>query len=191
LWKLFEIFGEFSFSFFLFQQLRKLTLSFYCAQARQTCNSNTHQCECIPATCAELGNECGTGVSDLCGGTLTCNGGTCPSGMTCSNNRVCVSTTCTPTTSCAVQGKTCGTIDNGCGTVSCGQCTTPNSCLTNGTCGCIPKTSCAAEGLTCGTLFDGCTTQVCGDCNKVGPNYQCVTGQCQCVPTTTCAKSGK
>jgi hypothetical protein len=44
-------------------------------------------CTCTPATCASLGDNCGT-VSDGCGGTLNC-GTTCPSGQTCTSN-VCI-----------------------------------------------------------------------------------------------------
>src|SRR5205823_8468457 len=56
---------------------------------------------------------------------------------------------CTPTT-CAAQGKNCGTISNGCGgTLTCGSCTAPQTCgggvanVCGG--GCTP-TTCAAQG---------------------------------------------
>jgi hypothetical protein len=65
---------------------------------------------------------------------------------------------CTPT-SCAAQGKNCGSIPNGCGgTLSCGACVAPNSCGGGGApnvCGCTP-TSCAAQGLKCGSIDKGC-----------------------------------
>lgn len=74
---------------------------------------------------------------------------------------------CAPTT-CAEQGKNCGTIGNGCGgTLNCGDCTAPQTCGGGGTanvCGCTP-TTCAAEERTCGTIADGCGGSLdCGTC---------------------------
>ena len=43
---------------------------------------------------------------------------------------------CTPTTTCAAQGKNCGSILDGCGgIINCGTCTAPLTCQTNQTCG--------------------------------------------------------
>jgi len=57
---------------------------------------------------------------------------------------------CTPTTSCAAQGATCGSINNGCATVSCGTCPTGYSCNGN---------TCIAVPPTCTTLtYDPITT---------------------------------
>src|SRR5438876_6146930 len=72
---------------------------------------------------------------------------------------------CTPTT-CAAQGKDCGTIPNGCrGTLTCGACTAPQTCGGGGianVCGlgtpppaCTP-TTCAAQGTNCGTIPADC-----------------------------------
>ena len=80
--------------------------------------------------------------------------------------------TCTPTT-CAAQGKNCGSISNGCGgTLSCGACTSPQSCGGGGTpnvCGggtCTP-TTCAAQGKNCGSISNGCGgTLSCGTCTS-------------------------
>lgn len=58
--------------------------------------------------------------------------GACGSGQTCTNN-VCV-TPCTPTTSCAAQGKNCGTVFDGCNTVSCGSCQAGWSCSASQVC---------------------------------------------------------
>jgi len=77
---------------------------------------------------------------------------------------------CTPTT-CAAQGKNCGSISNGCGgTLACGTCTAPQTCGGGGVanvCGaaaCTP-TTCAAQGKNCGTISDGCGgTLTCGAC---------------------------
>ena len=80
--------------------------------------------------------------------------------------------TCTPTT-CAAQGKNCGSISNGCGgTLSCGNCTSPQTCGGGGTanvCGggsCTP-TTCAAQGKNCGSISNGCGgTLSCGNCTS-------------------------
>src|SRR5262249_31185997 len=78
-------------------------------------------------------------------------------------------TTGTPTT-CAAQGKNCGTISDGCGgTLTCGACTAPQTCGGGGVAnvcggGCTP-TTCAAQGKNCGTISDGCGgTLTCGAC---------------------------
>src|SRR5262245_15932103 len=75
-----------------------------------------------------------------------------------------VAVPCTPTT-CAAQGKNCGTIPDGCGgTLTCGVCTAPNVCVAN-VCGVCTPTTCAALGKNCGTVPDGCGgTLTCGVC---------------------------
>jgi len=75
---------------------------------------------------------------------------------------------CTPTT-CAAQGKNCGTIADGCGgTLTCGVCTAPQTCGGGGVanvCGVCTPTTCAAQGKNCGTIPDGCGgTLTCGVC---------------------------
>ena len=55
--------------------------------AGTTCVNGTCTSTCIPATCADLGKECGT-HSDGCGGTINC--GICRTGTTCSGDGVCV-----------------------------------------------------------------------------------------------------
>jgi hypothetical protein len=79
---------------------------------------------------------------------------------------------CIPTT-CAAEGKNCGTIDDGCGRrINCGSCAAPQTCGGGGienACGspgrdCVP-TTCAAEGKNCGTIDDGCGRRInCGSC---------------------------
>src|SRR5215470_2045128 len=91
---------------------------------------------------------------------------------------------CTPTT-CAAQGKNCGTIPNGCGgTLTCGACTAPQTCGGAGTanvCGVgTPPPAAAAQctatnvsgnpysGTLCGGAFiDNCTP---------GALYSCTGG---------------
>jgi len=81
-----------------------------------------------------------------------------------------VAVPCTPTT-CAAQGKNCGTIPNGCGgTLTCGVCTAPAICGGGGVanvCGVCTPTTCAALGKNCGTVPDGCGgTLTCGVCTS-------------------------
>ncbi len=79
---------------------------------------------------------------------------------------------CTPTT-CAADGKNCGTVPDGCdGSLSCGACTLGQTCGAGGVsnvCGvgaCTP-TTCATEGKNCGTISDGCSaTLTCGACTS-------------------------
>src|SRR5438034_7910259 len=40
-----------------------------------------------------------------------------------------------PTTSCSAQGRNCGSIFDGCATVACGTCTSPQTCGSTGVCG--------------------------------------------------------
>ena len=97
---------------------------------------------CLPtpnmALCND-GNACTT--PDVCtagtcvgGPALNCNDGNPCTTDTCAPATGCVHTPiqgcviCTPTT-CAAQGKNCGTIPNGCGgTLTCGVCTAPQTC---------------------------------------------------------------
>ena len=92
-----------------------------------------------PALGCNDGNVCTTDTCAPATGcvhtpnTLACNDGNpCTSGDACAAG-ACVGTpipgcTCTPTT-CAAQGKNCGTILNGCGgTLTCGTCTAPQIC---------------------------------------------------------------
>ncbi len=78
---------------------------------------------------------------------------------------------CVPTT-CAAQGKECGTMPDGCGgQISCGTCSGALTCGGGGVanvCGtgtiCTP-TTCTAEGKNCGGISDGCADVInCGTC---------------------------
>src|SRR5262249_57345686 len=85
----------------------------------------------------------------------TCYGGQCvPNTLFISKP-----TTCTPTT-CAAQGKNCGTIADGCGgTLTCGSCTAPQTCggrgVANVCATACTQTTCAAQGKNCGTIPNG------------------------------------
>jgi hypothetical protein len=99
------------------------------------------------------------------------------------------SSTCTPTT-CVAQGKTCGSISDGCGgTLGCGSCPTGQTCTSSNVCQstCTP-TTCAAQGKTCGSISNGCGgTLDCGTC----PAGQTCSGSnvCQANSTGGCAPS--
>lgn len=89
---------------------------------------------------------------------------------------------CTPTTSCAAQGKNCGVVDDGCGLQPCGTCSSGSVCTASNVC-CQP-TTCAAQGKNCGPVLDGCGgTLSCGTCPA---NYTCSANICvySCTPET-------
>jgi len=110
-------------------------------------------------------------------------------------------TTCMPT-SCAAQGKNCGSIANGCGgTLNCGTCTAPQTCGGGGVanvCGgaaCTP-TTCAAQGKNCGTIPDGCGgTLTCGVCTAPqtcgGGGVPNVCGAAPTTATLTLTATGR
>jgi hypothetical protein len=75
-------------------------------------------------------------------------------------------------TTCAAQGKTCGSMPDGCGgTVACGTCPSGQTCGAGGSanvCGqgaCATATTCAAQNANCGMISDGCSAVLsCGTC---------------------------
>jgi hypothetical protein len=90
---------------------------------------------------------------------------------------------CTPTTSCAAQGKTCGQIWNGCANETCGSynggCASGQTC-SNNVCVCSPTTSCAVQGKTCGQIWNGCANETCGSYGGGCPSGQsCSNNVCQ------------
>jgi peptidoglycan/xylan/chitin deacetylase (PgdA/CDA1 family) len=96
-------------------------------------------------------------------------------------------------TTCAAQGKNCGSISDGCtGTLNCGSCTSPQTCGGSGTanvCGCTP-TTCAAQGKNCGSISNGCGGSLnCGSCTSPqtcggsGTTNVCGGGSGSCSPT--------
>jgi hypothetical protein len=97
---------------------------------------------------------------------------------------------CVPTT-CAAQGKNCGSIPNGCGgTLICGSCAAGTVCSTNVCVVSCTPTTCAAQGKDCGNIPDGCGgTLICGSC---AAGTVCSANVCaaSCTPTT-CAIQGK
>jgi hypothetical protein len=93
---------------------------------------------------------------------------------------------CTPTT-CAGQGKSCGSVSDGCGgTLSCGVCVAGQSCSSSNVCQTCAPTTCAAQGKVCGSITDGCgSTLSCGAC----PSGQACSSAGACQTVTTCASS--
>lgn len=77
---------------------------------------------CTPATCGEMGWECGSGTETDCGTTINC--GSCGSGETCSAGR-CTTDPCATHTSCS----TCTPAG------SCGWCQTLGQCMTGSSSG--------------------------------------------------------
>ena len=157
---------------------------------RHTPNHGHTECICMPTTCEVEGAICGT-IDDLCGTTLQC--GDCPYNHwarqdhcwnnTCHcNPAICenapIRDECGPSAGnvaprCITRGATCGTIDDGCGTViECGSCITNSSfyeetCTAQNLCDCVP-TTCEAEHADCGFIDDRCGgTLQCG-----GHGYQ-------------------
>ncbi|HSA24573.1 MAG TPA: C2 domain-containing protein, partial [Myxococcota bacterium] len=95
---------------------------------------------CTPATCPQLGHECGS-WDDGCGGQAAC--GSCPTGETCDGNGLCVGG-CTPTCT----GRECGP-DPTCGQ-SCGTCPTGQGCDATGRCTCASHAVCDSSSLCIG-----------------------------------------
>ncbi len=148
--------------------------------------------------------------------TVTCGDNSCDGTETSSSCSADCGTgggTCTPAT-CASLGKNCGSVSNGCGgTLSCGSCTSPQTCGGGGTpnvCGqaaCTPETNaafCSRLGKTCGsvTANDNCgtsrTVTSCGTCTSPltcgGGGTANVCGQAACTPETDaafCSRLGK
>jgi hypothetical protein len=164
---------------------------------------------CEPATCEQLGTDCGT-VADGCGGTVDC--GSCPDGKSCSlvHPNVCseLSELCVPVAAdVACAGKQCGVEGDGCGgTLDCGSCPDTQLCglaqpfqcaePTAGSGSCPQRiTSSADAAAECGVIGDGCGgTLDCGACTGgrvcgVDAPWQCGTPPvCQPLdPQTACA----
>ncbi len=173
------------------------------AGANPVCNPYFNLCEpsCTPLSPAQLcanahaksGVECGL-ITDGCGGYVDCSGVTgymCAAGFSCGAqgdpNR------CEPNeepTECEAAGKNCGTITSQCGGVkiSCGTCTAPQVCNSNGVCGppCTPMTCAQLGNPQCGSLPDGCGGVVkCNDCPDP-TNYTCLSNN-TCCKKKTCA----
>ena len=170
--------------------------------------------ECIP-TGEVLCGQLNAGV-DSCGSSCTIPGPECPAVCpdgSCNGSEDCSTCPedcpcppppdgCVPTTSCAAEGKTCGTLFDGCATVTCGPacgggCVSDGSCSaaepvcgqttfgtdncgtacskTGAPCPCVSDGSCSAAEPACGQTTTG--TDNCGtSCQKIGPACPCVPG---------------
>lgn len=112
-------------------------------------------------------------------------------GGTTENSAELHATTCTPTT-CAVQGRVCGTFADGCGGyLSCGSCASGQTCTTTGSC--CQATTCAAQGATCGVISNNCGgTLTCGACafGQLCQASSCVTDSTPPSTAITSPKAG-
>ncbi|MCL4752471.1 MAG: tryptophan synthase alpha chain, partial [Myxococcales bacterium] len=95
---------------------------------------------------------------------------------------------CTPT-SCAAQGKNCGSIPNGCGgTLNCGTCTAPSTCTNNVCTACVPNPDPCPSSQCAGTASDGCggTVSCTANCGLAGEcpcaGGHCAGNYCSCNP---------
>jgi hypothetical protein len=122
---------------------------------------------CVPSTCKELNANCGAVTDKKCGGVVQC--GSCPGGETCGGGGVdnqcgqsgTAGEACAKQT-CASQKISCGPASDGCGgTLSCGNCTSPQICggAKPGECGCtgtcaqVPLCEAGTTTLT-GKVYD-------------------------------------
>lgn len=160
----------------------------HCGTCDNKCSGNTPVCS--NGTCVE--GCLNTPESMLCGSKCvnttndSANCGSC--GKTCTSSQHCVAGNCEcKPKSCAELGKSCGTVDDGCGNaLECGSCAQGQTC-NDGVCGCKPK-SCSDLGLNCGTADDGCGKSL--NCGSCAGNQTCNNGVCGCKPKT-CADLGK
>ena len=149
------------------------TMACSCA-AGQSCAGGV--CGAVPPECTppDGGVSCGS-VQNSCGsGSVSCP-------ATCTGAQQCVKGTCTACTPPACGQATCGQVSNGCGpAVSCGTCTTSETCYDGGCC--TQQTSCAElqdAGLVtgCASVDLGCgVKKACMTCpgGEVCSNNQCV-----------------
>lgn len=99
-----------------------------------TCSASLGRCTaCTPGTLSCSGTQ--PTKCDTLGASFAPNGAACVSPQTCGGGGTLGVCGCTPKTDpCA--GRTCGSVDNGCGTsVSCGSCTLPRTCGGGGVAG--------------------------------------------------------
>jgi hypothetical protein len=165
---------------------------FTTAKGNSGCIVKAYENICIPesdkAVCALGKASCGTvTMTDSCGAPRTVDCGACETPNTCGGGGspgVCGCTSLSQETACS--GKNCGTVSNGCGTVSCGTCTSPGFCHNNNCCTPVTDGELCAEKEYCGTvtLTDNCDqtkTVNCGVC--ASPDDVCYKNAC-CTPET-------
>lgn len=135
-------------------------------------------CSCIPKTCADYSGQCAWFPSGCDGPAIDCTDN-CNAGEICYNNLCCapepLATTCGT--------RVCGDKTNNCGQlVSCGTCTLPEECDSNGQCVCVPQTV-GCVGM-CKRTNDGCGNPV--ECTECSSGYTCELpvgeGDGSCIP---------
>lgn len=128
-------------------------------------------------------SECSTVCVNTPRTSCTNNDGCCPAGCTSQNDNDC---SCQPTTTCSAEGFTCGTLNNGCQSISCGTCPGGFSCQNNECVAtqtnrvgdaCTSNSQCGA-GLECATdaetgFTDGYCTKSCVSDNDCGSGAHC------------------
>jgi len=125
------------------------------------CSPVTSTCQCLPASCVELGAECGT-VDNGCGDPLDCGG--CSSGNIC--NLLTNTCDCNPQT-CADQGYECGSWTDGCGNaLDCGGC----DVVANGTGVCNAGGTC---DIACDANFHACGLECLADASPASCGTSC------------------
>ncbi len=142
-------------------------------------------------------NDVTSGSNGSCGNAL-CNAGAGWDGPTGIGTPIGGSMgTCTPTT-CAAQGKTCGSILNGCGgNLNCGTCASGQTCSSSNVC---VSSSDAGTGTSCGectthssalaSTCDSCTSAVCSHdsyCCKTAWDSTCVSEVPTYCGSSTCS----
>ena len=178
------------------QRTLKLYTGYWCVRARLQATLSDGSAPPFVDTSADLTNAADTSIYTLdfkaatSGQTLTVDYtidlNRCTKGDTGEvwllGSTLVASPACTPTT-CAAQGKNCGSISDGCGgTLDCGTCTAPQICggSTPNVCGACMPTTCAAQGKNCGSISDGCGGTI--NCGSCGANQTCTSGgTCACA----------
>ncbi|MHB8874904.1 MAG: RCC1 domain-containing protein [Myxococcaceae bacterium] len=130
----------------------------------------------------------------------------CPSPTSCEEGEVCADGKCIANsrcsrTTCGAQGRSCGSLDDGCGgVIDCGTCIAPQTCGGGGAagvCGCTPETDqalCGRLEKNCGTAaaFDNCgaaRTVACGSCSAPLTCGRPDAANVCCTPTTCAAQA--
>lgn len=139
-----------------------------CPGSTETCRNGSWSgvCSAPPEICNGLDDDCDSSIDE---------GGVCRMDS--------LACTCTPTT-CAAQGKNCGSIPDGCGgTLNCGTCGSNQTCTSNVCVASCTPTTCAAQNRQCGTIPDGCGgTLTCGTCST---GLECVDNRFCDTPCPT------
>ncbi len=156
--------------------------SISCASGFKDCDTNPRANGCEVDSQTD-NNHCGA-CTTKCTGGQTCKTGACA----CAAGQVFFNGSCCTPKTCSQLGKNCGSVSDTCGgTLSCGTCTSPETCAGGGTpnvCGCTAEPqSTTCSGNKCGTFKNNCNLNVNCSC---GSGDVCNGGTC-CTPKTCAA----